>query len=110
MGRSSAPPVAGRTPISATARAPSRLNLMATPDLPPVRRGSPAVALRKAIISTAVAFVVLCGIAYGESPETFSVYAVLRSHTLLLGLILLGIFGLDLLLQARGKQPVGRDG
>ncbi len=107
MGRPSAPPVAGRTPISATAHARLRLNPMATPNPAPVRRGSPAIALRKALVSTSVAFVVLCGIAYGESPEVFSIWEVLRSHSVLLGSILLGIFGLDLLLQARGKQPDG---
>ncbi len=84
-----------------------RLNLMAAPDPAPVRRGSPAVALRKALISTLVAFVVLCGIAYGESPETFSIWGVLRNHSVLLGSILLGLFGVDMLVQSRSKRPSG---
>ncbi len=77
---------------------------MATSDSSPDRRGSPAVALRKALISTAVAFAVLCGLAYGESPEAFSVWDVLTSHSVLLGSILLALFGWDMLRQSRARD------
>jgi hypothetical protein len=67
-------------------------------------KGSPAKALQRALVSVGVAFAVLCGMAYSQSPETFSVAEVARTHSVLLGSILLALFGLDLLRQARAER------
>jgi hypothetical protein len=67
------------------------------------QRGSPSVAFRKALVSTLVAFVVLCVLDYQTDPETFSAGEVFRESSVLLGAILLALFGIDMLRQSRAK-------